>query len=452
MIALTLGEIATITGGQLVGADPAALVTAAPVLDSRSAAPGSLFLALPGEHTDGALYAEAAVSAGAVAAVATRPTPAPTLVVADVTEAIARLARHVTSALPNLVVLGVTGSAGKTTTKDLLAAVLAPTAPTIAPVASWNNELGLPLTALRCDESTRFLALEYSARGVGHIAYLTSIVRPSLAAVLMVGSAHVGEFGSREAIAVAKGELIEALDESGTAVLNADDPLVSAMAPRTRAHVLTFGRGEGSDVRADDVRVDGAGRASFTISADGRAAPVSLQLVGVHQVTNALAAGALTLAAGLDIGDVAERLSAAGAASRWRMEICEGIGGATILNDAYNANPESVAAALETIAVMSVSGRRILVLGEMRELGDATEAAYIDAGRAAVAAGVDLVVAVGPAAGAAQAAGSRGVHVADADAAAALLAGQLAAGDLVLVKASRGARLERVVEALVAPA
>src|SRR3954447_8638982 len=269
MIEMSLAEVAAVTGGRLHHATGDERVTAVE-FDSRAVAPGALFVALPGERVDGHDFAAAAVAAGAVAVLAARPVDAPTVIVppaphdsiatrsylaaadrdgsgAAVLAALARLAAHNIAALPATTVVGVTGSSGKTSTKDLLAAVLAPLGPTVAPPGSFNNELGLPWTALRADASTRHLVLELSARGRGHIAALCAVAQPRIGVVLNVGSAHLGEFGSADAIAVAKGELVEALpagdgDRAGVAVLNVDDPRVAAMAARTRARVVPVGR------------------------------------------------------------------------------------------------------------------------------------------------------------------------------------------------------------------
>ena len=240
MITLTLAEAAAALGGELRDADPQAVITGAVVADSRLVAPGGLFLALPGERADGHDFAEAAHAAGAVALVVARDVAGPRIVVPDVLAATGRLARAVIDRLPGLQVIAITGSAGKTGTKDLLGDLLEPSAPTIAPVGSFNNELGLPLTVLRADEQTRFLVLEMGARGLGHIAYLTEIAPPSIGVVLKVGTAHIGEFGGQQAIAEAKGELVEALPADGLAVLNADDPRVAAMAGHTAARVVTY--------------------------------------------------------------------------------------------------------------------------------------------------------------------------------------------------------------------
>jgi UDP-N-acetylmuramoyl-tripeptide--D-alanyl-D-alanine ligase len=313
---------------------------------------------------------------------------------------------------------------------------------------------------LRADTSTRFLVLETSARGIGHIRALTRIAPPRIGVVLNVGSAHLGEFGSREAIATAKAELVEALPaatDGGVAVLNADDPLVAGMANRTRARVVTVGESAGVDVRADRVRLDDLGRATFRLTAPAGTAMVTLPLVGGHHVGNALAAAAVALECGLSVPAIAEALSTAGPRSRWRMELVERADGVVVINDAYNANPESVRAALKTLAAIGRArpARTVAVLGEMAELGADAAVEHDAIGRLAVRLDISRLIAVGAAArpmahGAALEGSWDGesTWVADSDAALILLQHELRPGDVVLVKASRAASLERVAIAL----
>jgi len=459
MIALTLAEIAELTGGELTGS-PDATVSGKVTLDSRAVADGDLFVAVAGERVDGADFLAAAAAAGAVVALTTRPDDAlPCVVVADPVEALGRLAAGVHARLVDrgLLTLAITGSSGKTSTKDLLGQVLASAGPTVSPPGSYNNDIGLPLTVLGADEQTRFLVLEMGARGQGHIARLCRVARPRIGVVLNVGSAHLGEFGSPDGIAQAKGELVEALSEDGTAVLNADDPRVIGMAPRTVARVVTTGRGTDADVRAVDVTLDETARARFTLVAGGEAHPVALQVVGEHQVANALSAAGAALAAGLAPADVAAALSAAGPRSRWRMEVARRDDGVTVVNDAYNANPESMRAALAALAGLAGT-RRIAVLGAMAELGPDATAEHERLGRDAAAAGIDLIVAVGPdavgitdgAAAAGRRAGEESVHVPDRATARELLSEVLRPGDVVLVKASRSYGLEQLAADLLA--
>ncbi len=457
MIPMTLPEIAAVVGGT-VHDDAGRTVTGPAFIDSRVAEQDGLFAALAGERVDGHEYAATAVEAGAAAVLASRPVGLPAVVVDDVVAALAALARHVVAALPDLTVIGLTGSQGKTSTKDLLAQVLARAGRTVATFGSFNNELGMPLTALRADATTRYLVLEMGARGVGHIRELCEVAPPHVGLVLNVGKAHVGEFGSQEAIAQAKGELVEAVVPGGTAVLNADDPLVSAMASRTREAVLTFGEAATSDVRIEGLTTDAMTRASFDlVTADGRAR-VSLRGLGEHQAGNAAAAAAVAVALGLRLGDVARWLSEADNVSRWRMEVHERADGVTVLNDAYNANPDSMRAALKSLAEIGRArpgARTVAVLGEMRELGASATQEHDTVGRLAVRLDIHQLVVVGEPArpihlGACLEGswGGESVYVDDNDAALAWLREHLSAGDVVLLKASRAAALEQVAEAL----
>ncbi|GAB3343798.1 UDP-N-acetylmuramoyl-tripeptide--D-alanyl-D-alanine ligase [Modestobacter lapidis] len=455
MIRLSLAEVAEAVGGELVGLPGE--VTGSVTVDSRTISPGDLFVALPGERVDGADFLPAAAAAGAAGALSTRPHPAlPCVVVPDPVPALGRLAAaaHARLVGGGLVTVGVTGSSGKTSTKDLLGQVLATAGPTVSPQGSFNNDIGLPLTVLTAGPDTRYLVLEMGSRGPGHIARLCGVARPLIGVVLNVGSAHLGEFGSADAIATSKGELVEALPAEGTAVLNADDPRVLGMAGRSRARVVTTGvDAAGADVRATGVELDEQARARFTLVAAGEEHPVTLQVVGAHQVANALSAAGAALAAGLSPAQVAAGLSAAGARSRWRMEVSRRADGVTVVNDAYNANPESMRAALAALAGLAAR-RRVAVLGAMGELGPGADAAHARLGRDAVRAGVDVLVSVGPDAigvhtgavaewsAAGRGPGGEPVHVADRDAARRLLAAELSPGDVVLVKASRSYALE----------
>lgn len=462
MIPLSLSEIAGIVGGTVAGGGEGeagggfghndagtVTVTAPAVLDSREAEPGSLFVAFAGEHADGHDYVGQAAQAGAVAVLGSRPTSLPTVVVEDARTALQALASHVVARLRGgLTVVAVTGSQGKTGTKDLIAAVLSSAAPTVATLGSLNNELGVPLTMLRADAETRFLVLEMGARHVGDIAALTGLVAPDVAVVLNVGRAHLGKFGSRAAIAQAKGELVRGLAPGGTAVLNADDPRVVAMRSLTSGPVVTFGRSEQADVRVLYRVLDRLGRPSFTLRTADASAVVTLPLVGAHQALNAAAAATAGIVGGVPLDTAAKVLDTA-SISKWRMELRELGCGVTLLNDSFNANPESTRAALD--ALEAIEGRRrIAVLGEMLELGDSSAAEHRKAGRYA-AVRVDVVLAVGPAAQAiAEGAGERAVVTADNEAAVQWLREHVSAGDVVLVKASREGRLDEVASALAA--
>ncbi|MBO0806701.1 MAG: UDP-N-acetylmuramoyl-tripeptide--D-alanyl-D-alanine ligase [Actinobacteria bacterium] len=446
MIPLSLGEIAAVVGGTVEG-NSTVTVTAPAVLDGRQAEPGGLFVAFAGEHVDGHDYAAQAGRAGAVAVLGSRPTPLPTVVVKDAQTALQALAAHVVARLRDrLTVAGVTGSRGKTSTKDLLAAVLSSAAPVIATNGSLNNEFGVPLTMLRAGAATRFLVLEMGARRIGDIAALTGLVAPDIAVVTNVGQAHLSHFGSRKTIAKAKGELVQGLVPGGTAVLNADDPRVVGMRSLTDGPVLTSGRAEHADVRVTGLALDRLGRPSFKLRTAGASAPVTLLLVGAHQALNASAAAAAGLAAGVPLEAAAAALATA-SLSKWRLELRGLASGVMLLNDSYNADPDSARAALDALAAIE-GGRRIAVLGEMLELGDGSEAEHRAVGQYA-AARADVVVAVGEAARpTADGAGEQAVALPGNDAAVDWLRGHLAAGDVVLVKASRAARLDEVAAAL----
>jgi UDP-N-acetylmuramoyl-tripeptide--D-alanyl-D-alanine ligase len=370
----------------------------------------------------------------------------------------------VVDALPAARIAGITGSSGKTSTKDLAAQLVERLGPTIAPAGSFNNEFGHPLTVLRADAATRYLVLELSARGLGHIAYLCRVAPPRYGVVLNVGHAHAGEFGGLDQVARAKGELPEALPADGVAILNADDPRVLAMAARTQARVVTFSCAPGSDapVRAADIRLDDLGRPGFTLLTPAGSAPVTLRLHGAHNVPNALAAAALAGELGLDLDGIADGLRAAVARSRWRMEVHQRGDGVTVINDAYNANPESVRAALDALSHLAGNGRGFAVLGHMAELGDTSRASHEDIGEYAARvadSGLAVLIAVGEEA-APLLDGARRVRswtgeahaVPDGAAALELLANRLKPSDVVLVKASRAAHLEGVASALLGEA
>ncbi len=462
---MTLAEVASVTGGRLEPADAAtaAVYADGPVVtDSREAVAGSLYVARVGERADGHDFVAAAAELGAVAALTTRPVQAlPCVVVDDTQEAFAALAREVVRRADHLDVIGITGSSGKTSTKDLLGAVLATAGPTIAPVGSYNSEVGVPLTVCRVEPDTRFLVVEMGARGVGHIEYLARMAPPHVGIVLNVGTAHVGEFGSRAAIARAKSELVAALPGRGLAVLNADDPAVRAMSEVTDARTTLVGEAADADVRAVDIELDDGGRPSFTLRTAAGERHVTLGLVGRHHVGNALAVVATALELGLRLDEVVPALEAATPVSRWRMEVTERADGVTVVNDAYNANPDSMRAALTALQRLGRGRRTWAVLGTMLELGDESEALHAEVGEEAVARDVDELLVVGEtawpmASGARSALAVRGsgTHVRtvpDADAAEALLRAELGTGDVVLFKSSRDAGLRLLGDRLAAP-
>ncbi|TMR98943.1 UDP-N-acetylmuramoyl-tripeptide--D-alanyl-D-alanine ligase [Nonomuraea basaltis] len=444
MIPMTLSEIARLLGAGLhdVG-DPDALVTAPSAVDSREVVPGGLFAATTGARVDGHDYAAKAVADGAVAVLASRPVGVPALVVGDVQHALGVLARQALERL-DPTVIALTGSVGKTTTKDLLAQVLERHAPTVATDRSFNNELGLPLTVLRADAATRYLVLEMGAGRRGDLTYLTRIAPPTVGLVLNVGAAHVSRMGGGlEDVAAAKGELVEALPADGVALLNADDPYVVGMAARTRARITLYGRSAGAQVRSGDVRMDDRARPSFELITPTGRAQVELNLIGEHQVSNALAAAAVATTLGLSAEQIAQGLKEATRRSAGRLEILERPDGVTIVNDAYNANPESMRAGLRALKALAGARRSVAVLGAMGQQADASRARHAQVGRLVAELGIDVLIAVGtgdPVAMAQEAESANlgvAVHrVADAAAAVALATELLEPGDVVLVKAS----------------
>lgn len=455
MIPLSLEEIAGIVGGTVDG-DSSTVVTGPAFLDTRRPEPGGLFVAIAGEHVDGHDFAATAVEGGAVAVIGSRPTGVPTVVVPDVQPALHQLAadvlRRLRRANPGLRVVAITGSQGKTSAKDMLAAVLAAATPTVATYQSFNNELGLPLTVLRADPGTTYLVLEMGARGIGHVAELCAIAPPDVSVVLNVGLAHVGEFGSQEAIARAKGEIVEALRPDGIAVLNLDDPLAVAMAPRTRGRVRTFGRGPGASLRLEAVELDDFGRPSFDLHQGDQRVRVRLRMLGEHQATNAAAAATVASALGISLGAVGASLERIETLSPWRMELRERPDGLVVVNDAYNANPDSMRAALETLAGI---GRRtgrstVAVLGEMRELGESSDAEHKAVGALTAQLGIDRVIVVGDGARSITETAREASFYASVTDAADAMRDNVGGADVVLVKASRAAGLERVAAALLA--
>jgi UDP-N-acetylmuramoyl-tripeptide--D-alanyl-D-alanine ligase len=491
VIELTLARVAEIVGGTLadITAEDAAAtrITGTVEFDSRAVTTGGLFLALPGARSDGHDFAAAAVASGAAAVLAARPVGVPAVIAppaegpegagvleydadgagAAVLAALARLAAAVAAELVDggLRIVGITGSSGKTSTKDLVAAVLAPLGDVVAPPGSFNNELGHPWTVLRADRSTDFLVLEMSARHPGNIAALAKIAQPSIGVVLNVGTAHLGEFGSREAIAATKSELPQSVPESGVVILNADDSAVAAMAGVTSARVVRVSRESGAaDVWADAVTLDELARPRFTLHAAGGEVPVALAVHGDHQVSNALCAAAVALECGATLEQVATALAVAGPVSRHRMQVSTRADGVTVVNDAYNANPDSMRAGLKALAWMARAGgqRRSswAVLGEMAELGDDSISEHDSIGRLAVRLDVSRLIVVGTGRSASamhQGAvmegswGAEATRVDDADAALALLRDELQPGDVVLVKASNSAGLGSLADALAGP-
>lgn len=455
MIALTLAEIASIVGGRIVPSDyPSDLVVdGAAHTDSRLVEPGALFFALPGAETDGHLFAPSAVANGAVLVIAERELdlPAPVIVVSNGVEALAALAKVVVAKVRdggNLSVVGITGSNGKTTTKNLLRAILEKQGETVAPQGSFNNHVGAPISMLGVTPSTRYLIVEMGASGAGEIARLVSIAKPDIGVVLKVGLAHVGEFGGIDAVQKAKSEMVTELPSTATAILNADDGRVAAMAGSTAASVRWFGLSDVADVRAEDIEATTTGT-GFTLVVGDLRMPVQLRILGEHHVSNALAALTVARELDVDLADAVAAIEAVPRAERWRMELLLPASGAIVINDAYNASPDSMAAALKTLAqIASPPARSIAVLGEMAELGEYSQEEHDRIGRLAVRLNVKKLIVVGHGArhihNAAGLEGSwdgESVLVDTPDEAYDLLRGNLGAGDIVLVKSSKSANL-----------
>ena len=456
MISLTLSAIATATGGVLrlpSGAHDFDDVDGSVQTDSRLVEPGSIFVALPGEVTDGHLFAAGAVDRGAALLIVDHALELPVaqVVVEDTLSALADLARFVVAtvrARGALKIVGITGSNGKTTTKNMLRAVLSPVGPTVAPPGSFNNQVGAPLSMLSIDHDTRFLVVEMGASGVGHIARTVGIAVPDISVVLTVGLAHAGEFGGIEATQRAKAEIVTELPPNAVAVLNIDDERVAAMAALTKARPVWFGLDAKADVRADDLRATASGT-SFTLIAAGERHPVQLRILGEHHVMNALAALAVAIELGVELDGAITALESVPRAERWRMEVLTRADGIVVINDAYNASPDSMSAALKTLAQIIEPGQRsVAVLGEMAELGEYSDEEHDRIGRLVVRLNIQKLIVVGHAArhihNAAGLEGSwdgESVLVATVDEAYDRVRDDLRIGDVVLVKSSKSANL-----------
>lgn len=454
MIELTLGDIAETLGGRLAGPGDASATASGEVhTDSRKVVPGAIFFALQGEFTDGHLFAGPAADNGAALLIVERELElaVPQIVVADGYVALAALAREVVArvrARGALRVVAVTGSNGKTTTKNMLRGVLEGEGATVAPWGSFNNHVGAPVSILAVDYDTKFLVVEMGASAIGEISKLISIVTPDVGIVLKVGLAHVGEFGGPDAVETAKSEMVTDLPESAVAILNADDGRVVRMAAKTRARVDWFGLAETADVRASDIEATASGTA-FTLHVGEVSRRVQLRILGEHHVMNALATIAATLALGVPIERSVPALETMARAERWRMEVLARADGVTVINDAYNASPDSMAAALKTLAQITAPGQRsVAVLGEMAELGEYADEEHDRIGRLIVRLNVAKLIVVGHnarhihnAAGLEGSWDGESVLVATADEAYDVLRDELRSGDVVLVKSSGSAEL-----------
>ena len=452
MIERRLSEIASAVRGALRGPDDVASTVET---DSRAVGPGSLFVAIDGERLDGHAFVGDAFARGAVGALVHRPGIDGTVIqVPDTGRALLDLAADERDRMTGTRVVGITGSNGKTSAKDLAAAVVGTRLRTHASPASFNNEVGLPMTLLRAEPGVEVVVAEMGARREGDVRLLCDVARPDAVVVTNVGTAHLGIFGSWDAIVRAGSEPVEWLGPNGTAILNADDAVARAYADETDAAVITFGLDPGADIRAEDVELGPDARATFTLWSAGEREPVELAVPGDHMVSNALAAAAVGRWAGVTLAECATALKGAGVA-HWRMETSTGASGIVIVNDAYNANPESMAAALKAARWMARGERLVAVLGHMAELGPVEFEEHERLGQLVVRIGVERLITVGERARTiARAAIREGqlpedvASYEDPSEAAADVRAWVRPGDVVLVKGSRVAGLERVAEAL----
>ncbi|CAB4600420.1 MAG: UDP-N-acetylmuramoyl-tripeptide--D-alanyl-D-alanine ligase [Actinobacteria bacterium] len=451
MIKLTLSEIAKIVDGTVINVDGGTTTTAYPVINSKQANPQTFFAAFVGANFDGHDFISSAISSGAQFALVSKDCSAPAIKVDDVAAALSKLASYVRSKLQTMTVIGITGSQGKTTTKDLLRHILSVSGETIAPSESLNNELGVPLLLLRCTESTKYCIVEMGARHLGDIAHLAGIAKPHIGVVLGVGKAHVGEFGSREAIAKTKSELVSTLSSDAIAILGTYVEFTPVMEIPTGVRKIFFGEKSQCEIRAADIEVR-EGRAHFDlVTPDGRAA-VSLQLLGLHQIPNALAAAAVATSLDIPIDTISAALSTAEVSSKWRMEISE-IAEITIINDSYNSNPESTSAALRTLALISqeTGGVSWAFLGKMHELGESSDDEHAAIGRLVTEIGIDHLVAIGTKAylrdiSAINGGGESAVHYFESKSEALSMVDHFAPGDVLLLKASRAEEFNLLAE------
>ena len=449
MIPLTISQISEVISGKIVG-DGNKLITGAAFFDSREIVSNGIFLALKGEHVDGHDFAINALKGGAGVVICTQESGDTCIVVPDVVEAVTKLAAHVRQMIPDMKVVAITGSHGKTTTKDLSKHLLSMMGATVAPRSSFNNDLGVPITILECTTDTKFCILEMGARNLGDISKLERTFLPDIGVVLGVGSAHIGVFGSREIIATAKSEMVKNLESSKIAILGSYDELTINMSNLTKAKVMTFGENSNNDVRATDVEIR-EGFAHFDLVTSFGRESVALRQAGRHQVANALAAAAIATALNLPIDKISAGLSTAESSSKWRMELHE-VAGRLIINDSYNANPESMFAALDALRLFAQErgGRAWAFLGKMHELGDYSLAGHREVARKAIDLEIDHLVAVGTKDYQIESElGSTEILLVENIESAREIATGSEAGDVILVKGSRAEGLEKLAELLI---
>ena len=460
MFELTISEIVNVTSGTLVN-DVSDMRVGGFFVDSRECIPHGVFVAIKGERVDGHNFLADVQAQGASIAIiessfrGSIPNDFPHVIVENSIVALGQIAHWVRVTKLKATVIAVTGSSGKTTTKDLIAGILAECGSTEWARGSFNTDVGLPLTILEANDSTEFLVLEMGMRGPGHIDALTQIAVPDIGVITNIGSAHVGLLGTRENIAAAKGELIRGLSKHARAVLNADDQFTDAISQETSAQVVTFGESDTSDFRATDIQLDAHALATYSLHFAHEVHHIALKIPGEHQVSNSLAAIAVAVSAGIAPAKAVSILNQIAKISKWRMEVTETESGITVINDSYNANPESMRVALKTLANMAIGRRSIAVLGDMKELGSYSMEEHDSLGRLAVRLDISQLICVGPEMkvthlGASQEGswGDESHWVPDVDSAMTLLSNLIQPGDVVLVKASRSVGLERVAQML----
>lgn len=461
---MNLKEISAAIEAEVKYADLESRVTGKVVIDSRKVSPGDLFIAIKGENVDGHDFAAQAIKQGAVAVILSKELPGvPSLIVTagninskEVDQptviALGKLAKYLLQRLPNLWKIAVTGSSGKTTTKDLLAELGKLVGPTVAPIGSYNNEIGLPQTVLECDENTKVLILEMGARQVGNIKHLCEIAKPDTSIILNIGTAHAEIFTSPEKIFQAKSEIIECLSSADVAILNHEDPQFNQH--KTKAKIISFGL-PGSQVSAKNVILNENAQAQYELEYDGKNSVVSLKLIGAHQVSNSLAAAAAFLQKGIAIEDVSKVLSNATPKSKWRLQIEKSKNNVTIINDVYNANPESTKSAIRTLKQIGEGKNTFVILGEMRELGNLSKQLHEDVAELIHELDIKNTLVIGN--------GAKPIYdyllkheysgklifVEGIDSALVKAKEIIRANDVVLVKASRSIGLERVANAIV---
>jgi UDP-N-acetylmuramoyl-tripeptide--D-alanyl-D-alanine ligase len=463
MIPLTLEEISVAINAATLNLDSNLKVTGKVVIDSRKVSQGDLFVAINGEKVDGHYFCHEAIKKGAIAVVSSKELVGiPTLLVKEgnaasknvdqpTVIALGKLASYLLMKLPNIFKIAVTGSSGKTTTKDLLFDLGNLIGPTVAPVGSYNNEIGMPQTILECDEKTKVLILEMGAREVGNIKKLCQIAKPDTSILLNIGSAHIEIFGSRELILKTKSEIIECLNAEDVAVLNHEDETFSKQ--KTKAKVVSFGL-SGADVSAKNVVLNDKAQASYELEFEGKVSQVNLKLVGAHQVSNSLAAAAVFLKKGLDIDLVAKTLSNSVAKSKWRMQVEVNSKNVTVINDSYNANPESMKAAIRTLKQAGADKKTFIIVGEMLELGSDSKQMHEEVADLIQKLDVKKTLVVGNGAKIVSDYLSNNAYKGrlefcmDIDSAISKTKEMVEINDVVLVKASRAIGLERVANAL----